>query len=182
MSTNDELIPSAGARLRQTREHACLNLAVVAKTLNVNTAVLEALENDDFEYFSAPVFARGHLKKYATYLSLPVEELLSAYDEISNTPAQPTLIPPMKLPTPSHFDGLLKWGLGILLMGVLVTGVVFFFVHGPMKWFDTEHPSAPAEKSPPAPLPPIHEQVRPDQQNTEVPVAVLPPDPAKAER
>jgi len=67
----------------------------------------------------------------------------------------------------------------------LVAGVIFFLVHGPLQWIEaeTEHVTAPAaSKAPVDHVPPVRQDVRPDQQATEVPVAVLPPEAAKADK
>lgn len=179
--------PSAGQQLRAVREHSGITVATVAKTLNVSVAVLDALERDDYAYFAAPVFARGYLKKYAAFLSLSETELLAAYDAQQDTPADPSLIPSMKLPTPNRLEPLLRPGLMILATVILLGGVVFFVFHGPLQWLDNEVNSvkeAPV-KTGVAPLPmvapSVHADVKPDQQTTEVAVSVVPPQATSAE-
>jgi cytoskeleton protein RodZ len=179
--------PSAGAQLKQVREKAGIQLITVAKTLNVSVAVLEALERDDYGYFSAPVFARGHLKKYANYFGLSERELLLTYDNLANPPADPSLIPRMKLPTPNRWQPLLRAGLMLLLVLLLLAGVGFFIWHGPMHWFDTElganKPPAAAEvgAEPNAPGATAGRDGHADEPAAEVPVAVTVPPRAAAE-
>jgi cytoskeleton protein RodZ len=168
--------------LKSVREHAGLSVGQVAKTLNVSADVLEALENDRYEFFAAPVFARGHLKKYAAYLSIPEVDVLKAYDQQSVELVQPSLIPSMKLPKPDRLTPLIKPGLTIAAIVILLAGVIFFLMHGPIQWLDNEIDHAQgkdsAVKSAPAVMvapEPVHSDVRPDSQATEVAVAVAPP-------
>ncbi len=51
------------------------------------------------------VFARGHLRRYATLLELPVEPLLEAYDRSHEGPAPPSLIPQASAHTPVRAEG-----------------------------------------------------------------------------
>jgi cytoskeleton protein RodZ len=45
-------------------------------------AVIEALESDRFNDLGAPVFARGHLKRYAELLGAPVDSLLERWSAV----------------------------------------------------------------------------------------------------
>ena len=81
-----------GGRLQREREQSELTVQQVAEQLNLDTAVIIALEQNDFPALGAPVFARGHLRRYAALLGLPDREMLEAYDR-SRRPDDPTLIP-----------------------------------------------------------------------------------------
>jgi cytoskeleton protein RodZ len=85
--------PAPGGRLAAERERRGLGVQHVADALHVEGRLVEAMENDHFEAFDAPVYARGFLRKYATFLQLPPDELLAAYDALYGRPAAPTLIP-----------------------------------------------------------------------------------------
>jgi cytoskeleton protein RodZ len=85
--------PAPGGRLAAERERRGLGVQHVADALHVEGRLVEAMENDHFEAFDAPVYARGFLRKYATFLQLPPDELLAAYDALHGRPAAPTLIP-----------------------------------------------------------------------------------------
>ena len=45
--------------------------------------MIVALEDNQFEELGAPVFARGHLRKYARLLNLDPREVLRAYDVVA---------------------------------------------------------------------------------------------------
>jgi len=68
-----------GSRLSAAREQRNLTLENAASMLHVDVAVLKNLESDNFEALGAAVYVRGHLRKYATILGLPAEELLAVY-------------------------------------------------------------------------------------------------------
>jgi cytoskeleton protein RodZ len=88
-----ELPTDPGARLRRQRELAGLSEQQVAEQLNLDAAIVTALETDDFASLGAPVFARGHLKRYAALLGVAEDEVLGAYDRSRARVAQPSLIP-----------------------------------------------------------------------------------------
>jgi cytoskeleton protein RodZ len=88
-----ELPTDPGARLRRQRELGGLNEQQAAEQLNLDVNVVTALERNDFASLGAPVFARGHLKRYAALLGLGEEEILGAYDRLRGQFAQPSLIP-----------------------------------------------------------------------------------------
>jgi cytoskeleton protein RodZ len=88
-----ELPTDPGARLRRQRELAGLGEQQVAERLNLDPGVVAALECDDYAALGAPVFVRGHLRRYASLLGLASEEILGAYDRSRAQLAQPTLVP-----------------------------------------------------------------------------------------
>lgn len=61
------------------RERAGLTALQAAERLHLDLATLQALEADRFETLGAAVFVRGHLRRYAELLAVPVSELDAAY-------------------------------------------------------------------------------------------------------
>jgi cytoskeleton protein RodZ len=76
-----------GARLGKAREGRGWSAAQAAELMRLPVGVVESLEADRYSDLGAPVFARGHLRRYATLLELPVEPLLEAYDRSHTGPA-----------------------------------------------------------------------------------------------
>jgi cytoskeleton protein RodZ len=64
-----------GARLRGARERRGLTVLQAAEKLHVDARVLEALEAGNFAALGAPVYVRGHLRRYAEFLGEPPPEL-----------------------------------------------------------------------------------------------------------
>lgn len=80
----DEEIPepkdwTIGQMLKGAREDLKLSLEEIAGELRIGAHFLEALEGDDFDVFSAPVFAKGYLRQYGNRLGLRSADLLAQY-------------------------------------------------------------------------------------------------------
>jgi len=69
-----------GARLRAARERSGMNVAQAAEKLHCDRSLVEALEAGRFKEIGAPVFARGHLRRYAELVGEPIGELLERWD------------------------------------------------------------------------------------------------------
>ncbi len=85
---------TAGEQLRHTREQKNLSIADIASRLNLDTRVIEAIENNNFELLPAATYARGYLRSYAKLLDIDAELVLSAYND--EAPAPPEIIPEVK--------------------------------------------------------------------------------------
>lgn len=88
-----ELPASPGARLRREREARGLTQQQAAEQLTLDVSVIVALEANDFASLGAPVFAKGHLRRYAVLLELPEDDILGGYERSKAQPEQPTLVP-----------------------------------------------------------------------------------------
>jgi cytoskeleton protein RodZ len=82
-----------GETLRRARELQGLSVQQAAERLNLDVVAVEALESDRFEALGAPVFAKGHLRRYAGLLGLQSEEVLASYERSPAPHGQPTLVP-----------------------------------------------------------------------------------------
>ncbi len=71
-----------GALLRAAREARGLALNQAARRLRTKSAVLQALENNQFKALGAPVFVRMYLVRYAELLGLPEHEVLGRYKQL----------------------------------------------------------------------------------------------------
>lgn len=67
-----------GRRLREARERQGLKTEDVAERLHLQQAQVEALEDDDYTRFSAPIFISGYLRSYARLLGLDPESMVRA--------------------------------------------------------------------------------------------------------
>jgi len=118
---------SAGAMLRRAREARGLTDQQAAEQLNLDPMVVVALESDDFASLGAPVFAKGHLRRYGAMLGLPEQELLAAYEGSKVQPDQPTLVPKSRLEmTPVRGRPKGPWVLGGTLAFLLAAGLVAY--------------------------------------------------------
>jgi cytoskeleton protein RodZ len=82
-----------GELLRAERERRALTVQQAAEDLHLDTWAIQAIEANRFLALGAPVYAKGHLRKYATLLGLSPELVIARYEALNDTPAEPTAIP-----------------------------------------------------------------------------------------
>ncbi len=70
---------TVGQILRDARESKGLTVAQAVEGTRSQSQVIQALEQDDFSRFPAPIYTRGFIKLYAEYLGLDASELISLY-------------------------------------------------------------------------------------------------------
>ena len=67
-------------QLRAAREAKKLTVQQVADATKIRTDHIRALEDGNFNVFSAPIYIRGSVKNYATMLKLDVPQIMAALD------------------------------------------------------------------------------------------------------
>lgn len=72
---------TVGEKLREARERASLSVHDVSETTKIRTDHIAALEEGNFDVFSAPVYIRGFVRSYAGMLKLNVAETLAELDQ-----------------------------------------------------------------------------------------------------
>lgn len=82
-----------GEWLRGERERRGLSLQRAAEELRLDVKLVEAIEANRFAVLGAPVYAKGHLRKYAALLELSPEAIIASYQALNDTPVVPTPIP-----------------------------------------------------------------------------------------
>lgn len=80
-----------GDMLKAARARCGTTLAEAAGKLRVDVAVLEALEAERFDELGAPVYARGHLRRYAELLGEAPDALQALYAGHESSAVQPDL-------------------------------------------------------------------------------------------
>jgi cytoskeleton protein RodZ len=127
--------PGPGPALRRARELRGLTQQQAAEQLNLDVSVVEALEQDDFARLGAPVFAKGHLRRYGAMLGLVPDELISAYDRAGAQPEAPTLVPRARQEmTPVRGRPKWTWVAGSVLLFVLAAGVAAYLAEYGFEW------------------------------------------------
>lgn len=72
-----------GAYLRENRLSRNVGLEEASKATGISTTILKVLESDDREQFPAEIYIKAFYRKYAAYLELDPEEILSVYQQQS---------------------------------------------------------------------------------------------------
>ena len=115
--------PTPGEFLRAGREERGLTIQQVADELHLDVRLVQAIESNNFLLLGAPVYARGHLRKYATVLGLSPEAVISHYETLTDVPAAPTVIPSsVAAPPPQRVSLRVPVSIvaGIVAVGLLV--------------------------------------------------------------
>ena len=130
-----ELDGTPGALLKRERERRALSIQQAAEDLHLDPWVIEAIEANRFQALGAPVYAKGHLRKYATSLELPTDELIQKYDALQDRPVIADPIPmaiAAPLPPPRRsFKGPILILLSLLVAVVLAWAAVQLFAAQP---------------------------------------------------
>jgi len=88
-----EAAQTLGQRLKAERERRGVSKQKAADEMHLDSWVIDALEAGDYQRIGPPVYAKGHLKRYATILGLPSAEVVSGYDTKPASPATAALQP-----------------------------------------------------------------------------------------
>ena len=125
-------------QLRAAREAQKLTIQQVADATKIRTDLLRALEEGNFNVFSAPIYIRGSVKNYATVLKLDVPHITAALNiELGRTEkfSEP---PPLSEASNTPLDRLmfllskLNWKFGVA--GAVVLGIILIVFAGSFAW------------------------------------------------
>jgi cytoskeleton protein RodZ len=84
--------PCGGERLAQARRERQITVLEVAKELHLDEPKVRALERNDFDVLGAPVFAKGHLRKYAQLVGVDEADVFADYYAMTRTSALPPVV------------------------------------------------------------------------------------------
>jgi len=84
--------PVGGARLAAARVANEISARDIAKELHLDEPTVLALEDNNFDMLGAPVFAKGHLRKYAELVGIPVEDVLADYYKMNRAAGAPPVV------------------------------------------------------------------------------------------
>ena len=94
----DESAPSesegaaCGERLAEARRTLQITVLEIAKELHLDEPKVRALENNDFAVLGAPVFAKGHMRKYAELVGVDVDDVLADYYRLTRASGMPPVV------------------------------------------------------------------------------------------
>jgi cytoskeleton protein RodZ len=128
-------VSGPGPMLRVAREGRGLTEQQAAEQLTLDVTVVEALERDDLAALGAPVFAKGHLRRYGALLGIDEEQLLAAYARAQAQPEVPTLIPKARREMmPVRGRPKWPWVVGGALAFVVAAGIAAYVSEYGMRW------------------------------------------------
>jgi cytoskeletal protein RodZ len=121
-------MPTVAEQLRAAREAKKLSVQQVADATKIRTDHIRALEEGNFNAFSAPVYIRGSVKNYAAMLKLDVPQLLLALDAELGRTEKFSEPPPITAATKSPVDHALFLLSKVNAKAVLAAAGVFVFI------------------------------------------------------
>jgi cytoskeleton protein RodZ len=167
--------PRGGELLAEARRERQISVLEIAKELHLDEPKVRALERNDFEMLGAPVFAKGHLKKYASLVGVDADDVLTDYYQMTRQDAIPPVVIGRRRMRQEISPG--PW---IAAIVVILVAVASYW------WFAVYSSQATAPESSPV-VAPVEQQesvrAEPEQIDTE-PVAQQPdpePEPEAAE-
>lgn len=157
--------PLAGERLAEARRERQISVLEVAKELHLDEHKVHALERNEFEVLGAPVFAKGHLRKYAQLVGVDVDDVFTDYYRMTRA----TDIPPVVIGRP-RTSRELSPGPWIAVIVVAVVAAASYY------WFTTrlETTSAPTSAAEAPVVPEQAVEDSPDLQETVLEATTLP--------
>ncbi len=120
--------PLAGERLAAARRDQDITLADIARELHLDEVKVQALEQNQFDVLGAPVFAKGHLRKYAELVGIPSGEVLGDYYALNRSAGAPPVVgAPRKQ---SRDVDLGRWVVPIAIVLILTLAVGWWLRNG----------------------------------------------------
>jgi cytoskeleton protein RodZ len=123
-------MPSVAEQLRLARETLNLDVHQVANATKLKTDQVRALEEGNYDYFTAPVYLRGSIRTYAGLLKLDAPKLIAEL-EAELTGARPTAdASPAPARRRTGVDSImlllsrLNWGIAGLIIALAVIALV----------------------------------------------------------
>jgi len=119
--------PLAGERLAEARRVRQIPVIEIAKELHLDEYKVRALERNDFDVIGAPVFAKGHLRKYAQLVKVDEADVMADYYELNRSGAAPPLI--YDRSRPRQVVALGPWVAAIVVIIVVAAAYWWFAAH-----------------------------------------------------
>ncbi len=135
--------PVCGERLRIARRENDIAVGDIAKELHLDEHKVRALEKNDFDVLGAPVFAKGHLRKYAELVGISVDDVMTDYYQMNRSVGAPPVVG-LKRKSPGDFSAG-PWIVAFLIIGAISAAAYWWFTREP----------APAPAADPAVLAPF---------------------------
>ena len=165
-----------GGMLRVERERRGYSVQHAAEDMHLDAWVIEAIEANRFEALGAPVYARGHLRKYASLLGLSPATVIERYEALGGAPVVPTPIPvAISAPVRVERRRVSKVPLWIAAAIVIVAGLAWLVFE--LWWKPSSNSATTNEVAAPTVQEPVSEPVEPVQQE---PARAAPPSVAQA--
>ena len=130
--------PVAGERLVEARRELQISVVEIAKELHLDEVKVRALERNEFDILGAPVFAKGHLKKYAQLVGVDPDDVLTDYYQLTRSLETTPVISVRTRPRQELTPG--PW-IAVIVVIIIAVTAYWWFTSRPL----TEEPEVPQE-------------------------------------
>lgn len=124
--------PLGGERLAIARRAHEISASDIAKELHLDEPKIRALEQNNFELLGAPVFAKGHLRKYAELVGVSTDDIIADYYRLNQTAGAPPVVGPAR-----------KFERDYSPVSWITVGIVVIIVASASYWWFTRDPVRP---------------------------------------
>ncbi len=125
--------PVGGERLAASRRERGISVHEIAKELHLDEPKVRALEENRFDVLGAPVFAKGHMRKYAKLVGVPIDDMLADYYQLNRSVGAPPVVGRPR--NEGREISLGPWIAGVL--AIVVVGAAGWW------WFDRDPVATP---------------------------------------
>lgn len=125
--------PVGGERLSEARREQQISVLEIAKELHLDEPKVRALERNEFDTLGAPVFAKGHMRKYAQLVGVDEGDMLKDYYELTRSASMPPVISVRPRPRREMSPG--PW----------IAVIVVIIIAATIYWWLTTRPAAVEE-------------------------------------
>ena len=139
--------PVGGERLAGARRDQQISVLEIAKELHLDEPKVRALERNEFEILGAPVFAKGHLKKYAELVSVDPDDILADYYRLERAGEMPPLVTTRRRSRQELSPG--PW-IAVIVVVVIVATAYWWFTSRPVQSGPTVPEQSVIEETDPA--------------------------------
>jgi cytoskeleton protein RodZ len=108
-----------GDRLQAERIKLGLSIEDVATRMHLSIGILEAIEENNFDDITAPIFVKGYLRAYARIVSLNEDEMIQQYLDYYSDEDPPINSTSNLAPEISSDDARIKWTTFLVIIGLL---------------------------------------------------------------
>jgi cytoskeleton protein RodZ len=134
--------PRGGELLAEARRERQISVLEVAKELHLDEPKVRALERNEFEILGAPVFAKGHLKKYASLVGVDADDVLTDYYKMTRQDTVPPVVIGRKRVRQELSPG--PWIAAIIVIVVAAASYWWFAIYSA----ESNAPAVPPEEVP----------------------------------
>lgn len=122
--------PLCGERLADARRAQQIAVLEIAKELHLDEPKVRALERNDFGVLGAPVFAKGHLRKYAELVDVDPDDVLADYYQLERAGEMPPLVSTRRRPRQELSPG--PW-IAVVVVVILVATAYWWLSSRPLQ-------------------------------------------------